>query len=1156
MLGSVGFWSYVHSDNEDSNSSIDALRQKIAAAFRLISGKQASIWYDHADLKSGNLFHNEIEASIAKSNFFIPILTPNYGGSAYCVKELRLFRERMKLLERDDLVFPIVYIPIRAGHPSIAAGTPVGNLLENVHYDDFSTFRHRSDEHFVRAWVDGFVNNILDALAKSAPPAELKTQSPAEKPDLPSDHTLDNSLIQMPQSWLMAKEFDEIFEAKSRYFCERPELIQQISIWSTDPRKNAKMALVTGKPGTGKSAISGHFVRSRPLGHVVAYYCFTHDKDHTRKLASFARNLVYMFADTIPEYRQVLSTPKISRQLKDMENPACTDDYEAAKSFFANTVLAPLRDLPKPLALGDKPAWLVIDAFDEAVQDNKEKRYRLFDDMAVAFAQLPDWMLILATCRKGSDGDKGDLAAKILSADGQGKRWAREFDLGTTQIKNDAMFESYIDRRLGGAPMPDSARELLLKHCEGNFLRLEMTLDAILRGDFDVNGKFDEDRIKSLPGGLTGIYYHTFERMFPNPELYLSDVKPVISVIIAQRDFLTMDEQLATAIGLPLQRLEQILTDASYYLSTSENRFKAFHRSFEDFIISKQCSGQYSANVVDGDKILAKYCIDIIRNTRFEMRKRNKTYFQSVLLDDKNGINLRYAVSFGIFHMIKAGLFSDAIGFLSFIVEHWDDSAPEADTRSGTNTNRISPRYFVRLLLLELENCPEQEYAKIDSILLAQMLGDFYQLDAISTPVKIIIQDHFDKWDVNLAEFVRKDNFVLLFVIAEVLADACLDKHHPARIEDVKAYLTIGLADKEAEFNYRQLGAATLGQIYGQDPSKIELDQLEAMGDSETYVGRTVLGDLLINLRLQNFELRRKDAFVVKSERFWNPVFDHNKLDVSMLNAIEAFSKGDRAGAGLDEGSAEALVALLEADKLRLQLEADPAIRNRFVMIHALLKGYFGLGKAPQKISDAKDDLLTCPDLCDLMRLFFSHPLWNVAEIASSVLTSAIEEDKEKHLPILHKLLDPNETVSWRIRFGAIETAYQLAHFDGMTAFRGAVHAFYSHENSRVRALCAENLIAHILECSDITRTEFLQQFNKEIVFWVQDDDCWVLEHVGRLLRRLSERNGPDFLDHEFIRNDAPHLLEGIALSELGGLTREQFLMQIENRKRALVSFS
>jgi hypothetical protein len=75
--------------------------------------------------------------------------------------------------------------------------------------------------------------------------------------------------------------------------------------------------------------------------------------------------------------------------------------------------------------------------------------------------------------------------------------------------------------------------------------------------------------------------------------------------------------------------------------------------------------------------------------------------------------------------------------------------------------------------------------------------------------------------------------------------------------------------------------------------------------------------------------------------------------------------------------------------------------------IRALLDGYFSLGRFVGRFRRAREALAQRADLLELMRLFFAHPLWAVAEAAASVLSSIIEESPACRTIIIELFDDP-----------------------------------------------------------------------------------------------------------------------------------------------------
>src|SRR5271165_7187781 len=62
----------------------------------------------------GKHWEREIEKAITEAVFFIPVVTPRAVGSENCRSELNSFLRRQERLGRNDLVFPILFIPVPA----------------------------------------------------------------------------------------------------------------------------------------------------------------------------------------------------------------------------------------------------------------------------------------------------------------------------------------------------------------------------------------------------------------------------------------------------------------------------------------------------------------------------------------------------------------------------------------------------------------------------------------------------------------------------------------------------------------------------------------------------------------------------------------------------------------------------------------------------------------------------------------------------------------------------------------------------------------------------------------------------------------------------------------------------------------------------------
>jgi TPR repeat protein len=111
----VGFFSYSRDDDEAFQGTLSTLRDAIQRELAAQLGRSKRtfrLWQDQMAIATGQLWESEIKKAVEESVFFIPIVTPRAVNSKYCKFEFELFLAREKALGRDDLVFPILYIPV------------------------------------------------------------------------------------------------------------------------------------------------------------------------------------------------------------------------------------------------------------------------------------------------------------------------------------------------------------------------------------------------------------------------------------------------------------------------------------------------------------------------------------------------------------------------------------------------------------------------------------------------------------------------------------------------------------------------------------------------------------------------------------------------------------------------------------------------------------------------------------------------------------------------------------------------------------------------------------------------------------------------------------------------------------------------------------
>ncbi len=434
-----------------------------------------------------------------------------------------------------------------------------------------------------------------------------------------------------------------------------------------------------------------------------------------------------------------------------------------------------------------------------------------------------------------------------------------------------------------------------------------------------------------------------------------------------------------------------------------------------------------------------------------------------------------------------------------------------------------------RLAVLTLKDAASRN---ISAEYIPAVVADFYEVEPLADAIKLILANK-EAWPKIQEELLQANNYVLRYAMAEAIAD-----EWPP--QDIRAII-----DNAADLNAFELGSYALGLVYARDPSLIDPAYLRRLVEHPAYPGRSILGDIFLNLSLRSDDGRPADfRALMPDERFWTPLWDFVAIDICMIRAAKAFFATPRRGPeALDATSAADYAALARAEReveeLSKRLLGEPA---------NLVARYFRLGEDPLQVEEAKGQLGRLDDatLHSFTRLMFAHPVWAVAEAAASSLAELASEDaarKQKRLAIVRDLMRDED---WRVQFGANEAAFALRHVEP-ELFHGAVEAFFNHANCKIRGLAAENLTSVILNAGPKRRGALLARHAPQIRAWLRDDDCWVLEHVFRLFSTLYARK-IDFAD--LLKDGVSRLFADAPQWYAFG--REEFLVHIERRKAAL----
>jgi formylglycine-generating enzyme required for sulfatase activity len=182
----VGFFSYSREDDEDFRGELSAIRDAIGRNLAALLGRKKRqdfrLWQDVEAIAPGKLWETEIAKAIEESEFFIPIVTPRAVASPYCKSEFESFLARERALRRNDLVFPILYVPVPGLRDEARRRNDrVLTIVAERQFEDWSSFRHEDvNATAFRQRIGRFCEKIAETPHETWISAEERHQLEAE----------------------------------------------------------------------------------------------------------------------------------------------------------------------------------------------------------------------------------------------------------------------------------------------------------------------------------------------------------------------------------------------------------------------------------------------------------------------------------------------------------------------------------------------------------------------------------------------------------------------------------------------------------------------------------------------------------------------------------------------------------------------------------------------------------------------------------------------------------------------------------------------------------------------------------------------------------------------------------------------------------------
>lgn len=465
------------------------------------------VWRDRSALKTGVSWEAQIEDAILSHEVFLCLLTPHAvrRPDGVCLDEISMARYN------DRKIVPAMVIQCRQ---------PLGIYrLDWVDLQDWQT----------PAGYERAFGQLLEAVERDA--------------------EVEGTCARI-FSLLKPLDFGIEVSRLTRNFTGREWLFGRLDRWLADPR--SRVFLITGDPGTGKSAILATLVHRNP--HVAAvHFCMSSLADSLDPLR-FVRSVAAQFASQMSDYRQALNE-------LDREEFTETDPGSA----FRRLIAGPLQREPPT-----RSALILVDALDESLRGGERNIAALLRDR---MDDLPPWIRIVASSR---------LQPEILDLfSDHGPE-----HIQATGEENLGDIDRYFGHRLkqpGLAALltahgvdPAAVAERIKARSEGNFLYVTEVLRGIESGRIDA---CDLDR---FPVGLVGIYQSFFERLFPAGQGF-EELRRLLGVAAAAREPLDSDH-IARFLGGSAETVEILLQKVAPFFPCRGRLYHPYHKSILDWL--------------------------------------------------------------------------------------------------------------------------------------------------------------------------------------------------------------------------------------------------------------------------------------------------------------------------------------------------------------------------------------------------------------------------------------------------------------------------------------------------------------------------------------------------------------------------------------------
>jgi WD40 repeat protein len=488
------------------------------------------VWLDKSQMRAGRSWEEQIERQILSSQVVVSLLTPHAvrRPDGVCLDEISFARYHGRR---------IVPLMVRQCQPPL--GIYRLDWIDFLSWEDQARYEHgllRLTEAISsdRDRVDGQHARLLGSLK-------------------PLDFGVEVSRL-------------------TRKFTGRQWLFDDIDAWLRTGTN--RFFLITGDPGTGKSAVMARLIDRHP-SVCASHFCISSLSDSLSPFR-FACSIAAQLATQLDDYRLALDTVNL-------ENIETLD----ASTLWRRVIVDPLFSLTL-----DGAVVIVVDALDEAMGVRGGSIPRLLRDQADA---LPPNIRFVVSMRK--DPDVLDSFSGYQPHDIGSSSTGHQDDIAVyinTCLQEPRLAALISDRHALDTDVADT----LAAKADRNFLYATQAV-AALEG-----GRLDPLHPEQFPDGLVGIYQEFFERLFADGEAFLA-FRPLLEVLCAAREALTA-EQVARILGKDRLDVEVELDRVAAFFPESQKAYRAYHKSIVDWLSGEAGrSRRFRVDVQRGHRLIA-----------------------------------------------------------------------------------------------------------------------------------------------------------------------------------------------------------------------------------------------------------------------------------------------------------------------------------------------------------------------------------------------------------------------------------------------------------------------------------------------------------------------------------------------------------------------